>query len=190
MCPFIPNQQINTGSFVESTNVFDASRFLEADINSEEFRQLLVKLTQNMNNVNIVLNSKVSGYNLTQEFITSKLYFNPTSTNPLLLRPSYLTVVNFGALPNAGTKSVPHNIDIASYTVAGVNPFSFTEVRGCATKPTTAGIGLNYIPLPYVSQTPGDSIELYADQTNVNVITASDYSAWTTCYIFLELLKN
>ena len=88
-------------------------------------------------------------------------------------------VINFGALPNAGTKSVPHNIPInGSYT--------FTRIYGAASDTT----GLNYIPLPYASPTAANNIELNLDATNVNIITGSNRSNFNITYVIVEYITS
>jgi hypothetical protein len=176
-------QQVNPGSFVPTTNIWDVQQLFRVDVNSDEFKELLVRLYQNVNNIALVLNTKTSGYFVQQEFVIGDVFFQPTATitsnaNPQL-RQSYRMVVDFGALPNAGTKSVAHNIPDVNST------FTFTNIYATASDP----IALAYIPIPYASTT-GDDIELDVDATNVNITTTSNRSAFTRCYVVLEYLKN
>ena len=172
------------GSFVPTTNVWDVQRLYDVNVNSPEFKELLVRLYQNVNNIALILNIKDTGMYNTSEFVNGQLYFsNPsnnssTAANPIL-RQVYRTVVNFGALPNTGTKSVPHGI-ITN------NAMTFTRIYGAASDTT----GLNYIPLPYASPTAANNIELNADSTNVNITTGSNRSNFNVTYIILEYLKN
>lgn len=103
------------GSFVPTTNVWDTSEVLAADVNSEEFKQLLVRLYQNINTIAIVLNSKDTGYYVSSKFTNGQLFFpNPALTSQSSSTPIYRNViryvVNFGALPNTGSKSVAHTL--------------------------------------------------------------------------------
>ena len=86
------------------------------------------------------------------------------------------TVIDMGALPNTGTLSVAHGIQITANTV-------FTRIYGVATDPSTS-----FIPLPFVD-TAGNSVELNVDATNVNIITPSDYSGYTTSFVILEWIE-
>jgi hypothetical protein len=171
----------NIGLFVPTTNVWEVPAFNEIDPN---LRELFVRLYQNINNIAIILNLKDSAVYNTQEFVNGQTFFpNPilssVSTTNAKLRQVYRLVINFGALPNAATKSVPHNLIINS-------SWTFTRIYGCATNPNT-----EFIPLPYVSTTALiDGIELWVDTTNVNVKTGANYSAYTTTYIVLEYLKS
>lgn len=86
--------------------------------------------------------------------------------------------INFGTLPNTGTKSVAHNIPIT----VGV---TFTRIY--ATASDTAGS--LYIPIPFV-ETTGNEIQIDVDATNVNITTTSDRTNFTICYVVLEYIKN
>lgn len=190
--PFIPNQLPNTGLYVPTTSVYDIGRIYELDVNSDEFKELLVRLYQSVNNIAVPLNQKDSGLYQTQEFVDGQVWFNPQSTSINEGRVDFRTVVNFGPLPNATQKSVPHNIPIdqANNTVAMTNPYSFTRIYGVASRQSTA-TGLIYLPLPFASAVSvADNIELYADDTDVVITTGTDYSSFTICYVVLEYLKN
>ena len=186
------NQQYQrTGSFVQTTQIWG----------NETDHALLVRLYQNLNQIALVLNTKSTGAYYQQEFVTGDLYFpNPNSftnvppTVPVERQVSR-KVVNFGALPAAGTKSVPHNLAI------GAN-WSFVKIYGTANNPTlfttpptafgAVPLGMNYIPLPYVSvRDATGNLELSVDQVNVNITTGgTDYSNWTITYIVLEFITN
>lgn len=174
----------NTGSFIPTSYVWDVARLYEVDVNSDEFKELLVRLYQNLNLMAISLNTRDAGYYNTSEFVNGQIFFpNPmlnssTSAAPEF-RQVYRKVINFGALPNAGTKTVPHGITITGTT-------TFTRIYGTASD-TTDKI---YIPLPFASPTATDSIELYVDSTNVGVITGNNESAFTITYIILEYLQS
>lgn len=180
MAPYIPDQQTNTGLFIPTTSVFEIQELQTLDVTSEDFRNILVRLYQTVNAIALSLNVKDSGYYLNEEFVTGSLYFNATSSDPLLLRPVFRKVIDFGALPNAATKTVAHNL-VPDTT------WSFTRIYGCATDP----IALSYLPLPYSASTAvADNLEVYVDNTNVNVATGANYSAYTRTYIVLEYIKQ
>lgn len=178
------NQQYQrAGSFVQTTQVWDQAQLANINVNSEEFKKLLVRLYQNINQIAVILNTKETGAYYQQEFVTGSLLFpNPadtlSSTLPVVPvnRQISRIVVNFGALPNATTKSVPHNLIIGPQ-------WTFIKISGCATNP-----GTSFIPIPYSSSNAADIIELNADMTNVNITTASDKTAYTTTYVILEFV--
>jgi len=183
------NQQTNTGSFVPLTNIWDVQRLQEVDVKSEEFKELLVRLYQNINNICLALNIKDVGYYTLSEFLNGQLFFpNPSLSSSTSQSPTYRqvfrTVVNFGALPNAGAKSVAHNIPI---TPATPTTYSFTRIYGAASNGATQ---TSFIPLPFSSSTLNQNIKLEVTNTNVVITTAIDYSSYTNTYVVLEYLKQ
>lgn len=160
----------NFGQFLQTTFILDVDQLQQIDVKSPEFRELLVRLYQNLNSVILSLNVKDSGYFPYQEFVCGKVY-NPQQSNDFenLGRLVYRTTVNFGALPAAGTKSVAHNIpDINS-------SWRLTDYYGAGTNPNI----LEAVDLPYPSTIPANILEVWVDSTNVNVRTGGkDYSQY------------
>jgi len=133
-------------------------------------------LTEKLQRLIEALNDKDVGQYNTVESLNGQLYF--TDGDPGKYRQVYRKVVDFGALPNNTTKSVAHGITWNSNT-------RFTRIYGCSTDPSTEAL-----PLPYVDTTTGDLIELRVNTTNVIVVTAANYSAFTDTYIVLEYVQN
>lgn len=176
-------EQVNTGLFVPNTFIWDVQNIHDIDVNSDQFKELLVRLYQNLGRIATAINKKDSAVYPLTEFVTGQQFFpNPalssTTTQTPTLRQAFRKVINFGALPNTGTTSVAHGITITS-------GFSFTRIYGVATDPSTS-----FIPLPYASPTDANNIELSVDATNVTITTGSDRSAYTTTYVILEFLKE
>lgn len=172
------------GSFIQTTQVWDISQIYELNANSPEFKEFLVLLYQQLNQVATVLNTKDSGFYDTSEFVNSCLLFpnpilNSSSTTTPTYRQIQRKIVNFGPLPNTGTQSQPHGITVTSAT-------SFLKIYGAASDQT----GLNYIPLPYASNAAGSSIELSVSSNNVTIITGSNRSNFTIVYIVLEYVQS
>jgi hypothetical protein len=90
------DQQQNTGQFIPTTQVWDIGQLYEVDVNSEDFKELLVRLYQNVNRIALALNTKETGYYLQEEFVSSNSYFHPTSNSQDDLRPSFKKAVNIG----------------------------------------------------------------------------------------------
>lgn len=177
-------EQNNYGSFVPTTSVWDVGPILEVDVTSPQFKELLVRMYQNLNLMSNVLNVKDTGYYNTLEYVCGQLYF-PNQALGLnaslsgVFRQVFRTVIDFGALPNAGIKSVPHELIFNESTV-------FTRLYGTASDTT----GLTYIPIPYSSAAAiTGNIELSVDVTNVNITTGSDRTNYDTCVVVLEYLK-
>jgi hypothetical protein len=180
----IPSQA-NFGAYIPTTYNFDVQQLYSVDINSQEFKELLVRLAQNVNTMLLGINLRDAGYYSQEEFINGQTFFpnpnlNSTTSQQPIDRQVFRKVINFGALPNAAIKSVAHGITITS-------AFSFTRIYACASDQS----GSSYIPIPYVSTVAvNQNIELYVDATNVNIATAIDYTAYTICYVILEYIKQ
>lgn len=172
---YIPDQQINTGSFVPTTNIWDVSRIYEVDIQSPEFKELLVRLYQNVNLMALVLNAKDSAYYLPEEFATGRLFYNPNSNSPLNLIPGFRKWFLTGAL-GAGVTAVNHNLSVTT-------TWKFISISGCASD--TAGS--NYYPLPFPGAT-GNNIEVRVTSTQI-VITNNSGATFDYSEIILEYIK-
>ncbi len=174
----------NVGLFVPTTNIWDVSELYQIDVKSPEFIELLVRLYQNLNRMSTALNLKDSGYYDILQFVNGQLFFpNPANNSSTQANPAFRQVlrmvVNFGALPNTGTKSVAHTIPITK-------AYTFTRIYGAASDTT----GLNYIPLPYASPVLVNNIELRVDATNVTIITGSNRSNFNITYVILEYITS
>ncbi len=171
----------NFGLFIPTTTIFDVDRLQEIDVQSDEFKELLIRLYQTVNNSALATNLKDTGYYLVQEFVTGAVYFN-TNNDFNRLRPVYRMVVDFGALPAAGTKSVAHNIPAVTST------FSWVKIYGTATNPTA----VTGIPIPFSSSTAvASNLQITVDATNVNITTGgTNYSAYTRTFVVLEYIKE
>ena len=175
----------SSGVLLQNTQVWDVTEIKDVDVTKPEFKELLVRLYQNLNKMALTVNNKESSYYATFETIKGQAFFpNPllnssTPTTPEY-RQTYNKTINFGALPNNTTKSVSHGISVNT-------GYTFTRIYGTATN-TTA---LTAIPLPYVDPgTLANGILLSVDGTNVNVKTAANYSAYNVTYIVLEYIKS
>ncbi len=170
-----PDQQINTGSFVPTTNVWEVQHLLDVDVNSTEFKELMVRLYQNINNIAIVLNAKCSGYYINEEFVNGKLYFNPTSTSPLELRPGFQKTIDTGAL-GAGVTAVNHGITVT-------NTLKWMFISGAA---TNTGTLVGY-PITFAGAA-GNNIEVTISATQV-IINNNSGVTFTDSQVTLEYVK-
>lgn len=178
------NNQNTPGAFLPTTAAWDVAQVYQTDVNAPEFKELLVRLYQNMNNMALVLNMKETGfYTIDNEFICGQNWFpnpslNSSTTTTATYRQAIRKVINFGTLPNNTTKSVPHNIVITP-TV------TFTRIYGAGSNPST-----QFIPLPYVTSGNTDGIQLDITATDVVMTTTGNYSSYTTSYVIVEYLKQ
>ncbi len=181
------NSQSNFGSFVPTTNIWEIQQLQSLSIDPQ-LKELLVRLYQNVNVITLSVNTRDAGYYVQQEFLNGQIYFpdpllDSTTPQSPTMRQVFRMVVNFGALPNATTKSVAHNIEISTIIPT---KYSFTRIYATATKPDQT----SFIPIPYASPTDANEIELKVTNTDVTIITAIDYSAYTICYVVLEYIKT
>jgi len=168
------------GLFVPTTPMFDVGDLQ----NIENLKELVIRLTQSVNNISIALNLKDTGYYVLEEYVNGQLYFPNPTVVPLTqsdnTRQVFRKVIDFGPLPNAGFKSVPHGIPIDAN-------YSFTRIYATASDQ----VGLFYIPIPFASIIAlANNIQLGVDAVNVTIGTAVDYSILTVCYVVLEYIKQ
>lgn len=118
------------------------------------------------------VNSKIGGLYVPQEKINSEQYFD--SANPQKFRNVYRMTVDFGALPNSTSKSIPHNI-------TGWNSeYRLTSAFGAATDPS----------IPESQPIPNEGIKLLINATNVIITTSSNLSSYTYSTVVIEYTKN
>lgn len=163
----------NFGAFVPTTEILN-------DLDDKELR---LRLYQILNRLALSTNDKDIGIYPVTEFVNGQKYFSSQDrSSSQYQRQVFRKVIDFGALPNAGTKSVAHGITTQATYV-------FTRIYATATDPGATDV-TGSIPLPYSSPTLNQNIALNIDNTNVNIVTAIDYSAYTECYVVLEYVKE
>lgn len=168
---YIPEQLENTGSFIPTTFIWDVSTIASMDVTSPEFKELLIRLYQNVNNVAQSLNTKDTGYYTNDEFNTGIQLFNPATTDPLQNRPVYRIIIDTGALA-AGIKNVAHNLTTGT-------TWQFVSIRGAATDT----VGGNYYPLPH------PLISVRVDNVNV-IINNTSGVVFDKSLVILEYAKQ
>ncbi len=150
----------------------------------ETYDEMLEKLELLYKRIANAVNTKEGGQYQPRELATFEQYPLRSTVSPFPYLPNqfvniYRKIVDFGALPNATTKSVPHGIAFNTQCKA-------TRTYIEATDP----VNLLYIQIPFASPTLNENIKLVVDGTNVNVTTAIDYSAFTMCNVVIEFSKN
>jgi len=169
------------GVYVPTTTILNIQQIYDLDLNSPEYKDFLVQLVQNYNNLAFAINLKTSGYYIQPEFLTSNLFFTVGDSNSF--RQEYSVTIPFGALPNAGTKSVAHGIDISTLTPT---TFQFVGHQAWASKPDQT----SFIPIPFSSPILNENIKLTVTDTNIVITTAINYSAYTNTMVTLRYLKQ
>lgn len=184
------------GLFLPSTYTFDVAQIYQTDVNSPEFKELLVRMYQNINSIILSLNLKQSGiYDNTDEFVTGAVFYprpglTSTTEQESALRQEYVKPIDFGALPNAGNKSVPHGIVFNSQTM-------FTHIYATATDSTNLqAISINYtdaglvtVPPPTLTPSPLGNVQIYVNATDVWIRTTANLSNFDQCVVILKFLK-
>ena len=164
-----------SGVFLPTTQVWDIID--DEPLNNDKIKELIIRLYQNLNLMAMTINNKDTGVYNTVDFVTGSTFFPNPATSTQINRQVLRKVINFGALPNAATKTVAHGLTI-NQTI------TFTRIYGCASDIT----GFNYIPLPYASTVLANSVELSVNNTNVSITTGANRSNFTISYVILEYL--
>ena len=181
----------SAGTFLPTTQVWDVTEIKEVDVTKPEFKELLVRMYQNLNRMAVTINNKESSNYETAETVKGQAFFpnkaldSSTSSTPEH-RQVYNKVIDFGALPNATTKSYAHGITLNRGA-------TFTRMYGCTTRqanPNAVHPTFSALPLPYASSTVNNSISIAVNANNLIITTAIDYSDYTTTYVVLEYLKS
>lgn len=153
----------------------------------EDYSELLIKLSQYLNEIALAVNSKEYGLMDSLETFTGKLFlplFDATKGQSATFRDVFRVVIDTGTLPNAGTSTTAHGITTTEN-------YSIVSIYGGATDPgaTTLTTG---IPLPYINTTtPGDSVTVNIDATNVNITTTTaNYTSFTRSFVIIEYIKE
>ena len=165
------------------TSSFDSQNFDSFvpvyDVVPEKWEDARPFLVEQLKKISNGINIREIGWFLDVELLSGKQFFTDqtiTGTSEQF-RSVFRKVIDFGQLPNAGTKSLPHGITF------DVN-FTLVSMWLSATDP----VNFKAFSLAYWAKNiPGDII-LNMDATNVNVTTASNYTAYKRSFIVIEYL--
>ena len=147
----------------------------------EEGRAFIVEQLKRLANA---VNVREIGYFLDQELLSGKSFIpgsNETAAGGTSqqFRTILRKVIDFGALPNSTTKSVPHEISFDAN-------LTLIDMWLSATDPTN----LLAFSLAYWSNSSPGSIILNMDSTNINVTTTSNYSTYTRSFVVCEYIQE
>ena len=123
------------------------------------------------------VNSKEGALYLLQELATFQRYY--IAGNPIKTINVYRKTFNFGSLPNATSKKLPHGIRMDANT-------KLTRLYGAATDPASR----QFIPLPFASPTLANNVSLEANGTEIIVTTGSSRINFTQTSIVMEYTKG
>lgn len=155
------------------------------DVVPEKWDDARAFLIEQLKRISNAINIREIGWFLDEELLSGKAFIpgvNATSSGATsqIYRQVLRKVIDFGALPAAGTKSIPHGIDFG-------DNFTLTFMQATATDPV-AHIAF---PIPYCD--PGslvNGVSLTMDATNVNITVGINRSAFTRCFVTIEYLQE
>lgn len=148
----------------------------------EDARPFIVEQFKRISNA---VNIREIGWFLDQELLSGKAFIpGATALSDLstsqTFRQVLRKVIDFGPLPAAGTKAVPHGITVDAN-------FTLVQLYAAATDP----VAFQSIPIPYVD--PANltfSIRLALVGNNVQISVGVDRSNFTRCFVVLEFLQE
>lgn len=130
------------------------------------------------------VNIREIGWFIDEEVLSGKAFipgnntaFNQTTSQ--LFRQVLRKVIDFGALPAAGLKSVPHGISIT-------NNFTLTFLGAYASDP----VNFIYFPIPYSDGTVNGAVSVFMTATDVSIAVNSDRSSFTRSFVIIEYMQE
>lgn len=142
-------------------------------------------LVENLKRISNAVNVREIGWFLDEELLAGKSFI-PGATDIRNLSTSQVfrqvlrKVIDFGSLPIAGSKTVPHGI---SFT----DNFTLVQIYAAATDP----INLQAIPIPFATPTAlNQNIYLSMDAVNIEIVTGIDVSRFSRCFVTIEYLQE
>lgn len=178
--------QNEPGLFLETTSVFDVQTIYQLDIKSQQFKEFLVDLRETVSKISEAVNLKDTGKYPKTEFSCGQTYFpDPALTSTTPQKPTQRQVFRKtfqwpNILPNNGPDHIAHGIDVTS------NTYKVTRMYGSATQL----VPHKYVPIPYITADLAEIIQLYADGTDIYIITNFDASAYDFTYVTMEYIKT
>lgn len=148
----------------------------------EDARPFVVEQLKRISNA---VNIREIGWFLDEEVLSGKA-FTPTANTlsdgytSQQFRQVLRKVIDFGTLPNASAKSVPHEITVN-------DSFTLVQLFASGTDP----VAFTSLPIPYAIPTALNlAIALDMDATNVTITTGTDRTNYTRCYVIIEYLQE
>lgn len=170
---YLPGTLTDVGSFLGTTTVWDAQIIENIDVNSQEFKDLLVELYTQFNKVLIELNGKVSAKLPSIEFVSGKIYANPNGSNDLI--PGFTKSFTIGAL-GPGVTAINHNIAVDAN-------LRWISIVGAATD----NVGMVGYPITF-GGAAGNNIGVTTSATQIIINNASGV-AFSSAYVTVEYVK-
>lgn len=151
---------------------------IEVSSNTTVITNSLITANKSTLNVNNIADTSITASKL--DFTTYSTSEQNTGWKWIDGKDIYLKVINFGGLPSASSKSVPHGI---------TNCYRFIKIDGYAFS-SNSNVCL---PIPYVAAPSYGAIGVLAGPANggdVAIRTSFDATEYTECYIRLYYTKT
>lgn len=145
----------------------------------EDAREFLVEHLKKISNA---VNIREIGWFLNEELLSGKSFIPGTTAagNPQQFRTILRKVIEFGALPAAGTKSVAHGINVDAN-------FTLIQIFSSATDP----VSFISFSQPYADPISiNNAVALTIDATNVNITVGANRSNFTRCFVTIEYIQE
>lgn len=155
------------------------------DVVPEKWEDGRAFIVEQLKKLTLAVNSREIGFFLDQELLTGKAFIpglndiaNGGSSQQF--RTVLRKVIDFGVLPNATTKSVPHEIVFD-------NNFTLVDLWAAATDP----VSFFAINIPFATPiATANNIALIMDATNINITTGVNRSNFTRCFVVIEYIQE
>ncbi len=164
-----------SSNFTGNINILPETYIIPEDLAEKD-----IKLRDYLNDIATATNSKDSGLYDAVETETGQQFvpiFSTDTASNATYRGVIRKVIDFGALPNAGAKTIAHGITFTSDQ-------SVTKLYAAATTP-----GTSWIPIPFASPTLNLNISLELDATNITITTGVNRTAYTRCFVVVEWIS-
>src|ERR1700684_2199476 len=148
------------------------------DVVPEKWEDARPFVVEQLKKITTAVNIREIGWFLDEELLSGKAFIPglnnvANGSTSQQYRQILRKVIDFGALPNAGTKAVGHGITVDAN-------FTLIQMWASATDP----IGLTALPIPFATPVAlNQNIALQMDAVNVTITTGTNRSNYTRCFV-------
>lgn len=148
------------------------------DVAPEKWEEARPFIVEQLKRISNAVNIREIGWFLDEELLSGKAFIpginnvSGGATNQQF-RSVFRKVIDFGVLPNTGSKAVLHGINVT-------DNFTLVFMTAAATDP----VALLSMPIP------NTGITMNMDAANVNIITTTDLTAYTRCFVTIEYIQE
>ena len=130
------------------------------------------------------VNAREIGFFLDQELLSGKAFIPGVNIandggSSQQFRSILRKVVDFGPLPAAGFKQVPHGIFVDAN-------FTLIQMFAAATDP----VNLVSFPIPFSSGGTATDVGLFMNSTDIFIVVQSNRATFTRCFVVIEYIQE